>query len=219
MKKHVLLLDFDMHGGTLGMIINKDLSKTIYHLTDDLLNNRYKKLTDYIYNYNEFIDVLPSPKDPRQGNKITSKYINIILDKVKREYDIIIIDTGSQMDEINVVTMDMVDTNLFMINNDLFTLRNTRNILNIFNDIEKTNYKVLLNDSSSYINTYFSINDIKKIIGSSIDYHITKESFIKDITSYLYDNKIPYILPIFQKKCKYDYNAMKLIIKDLEGGM
>lgn len=217
MKLKTLLLDYDMHTGCLSMVINEEMNKTIYHLTDDLLNNRFKKLSDYIYKYNEYIDILPAPKDPRQGNKITSKYLQIILDKVKRDYDLVIIDTGSQMDDINIVTLDTADEVLFVIDNDLFTLKNTRNILNIFNDYNITNYKVLLNQSIDFKTPYFSMQDIKKIIGANIDYSISKNSYIRDITSYLYDNKIPSLLDGYSRKCKSDYNTMKLIIDDVRG--
>ena len=212
-----LLLDFDMHTGNLCTIINENINKTIYHLTDDLLNNRYKKLEDYIYKYNDNIDVLCAPKDPRQGGKMTSKYINMLIDKVRREYDLVIIDTESVMNEVNIITMDVVDECLFVIDNDLFTLKNTRNILNIFNDINKDNFKVLLNSSLDFKTPYFSINDMKKIIGANIDYSISKGAFIKDITSYLYECKIPSLISTYQKKFKSDFNTLKLIIKDVKG--
>lgn len=212
-----LLLDFDMHTGNICTIINEEINKSIYHLTDDLLNNRYRKLEDYVYKYNENIDVLCAPKDPRQGNKITSKYLPMLIDKVRREYDLVIIDTESAMNEVNIITMDTVDENLFVINNDLFTLKNTRNILNIFNDIDKSNFKVLLNSSIDFKTPYFSMSDMKKIIGANIDYSISKASYIKDLTSYLYECKVPSLLTAYQKKCKTDYNTLKLIISDAKG--
>ena len=112
----VLLLDYDMHTGALSMILNEEINKTIYNLTDDMANNRFKKITDYIYRYNEHIDVLASPKDPRQGNKISSRYLSMIIEKVRNIYDLVIIDTSSKMDDINIVTLDSVDTILFLLN-------------------------------------------------------------------------------------------------------
>lgn len=212
-----LLVDFDIFTGSLSMIINEDITKTIYNFSEDLLNNRFKKIDDYLYKYNENIDVLSSPKDPRQGNKINSKYVKSILEKVKTEYDIIIVDTNNVLNDITLTALDNSDLDLFVITNDLFTLKNTRNVLNIFNDIEKDNYKVLLNLSCNFKTEYFTLNDIKKIIGSNVDYIISKNSYIKDITSYLYDNKIPSLLNAFPKKCKTDYNTMKLIIEDVKG--
>lgn len=218
MNYRVLLLDFAVHTGVLSMIINEEIKKTLYHLVDDMVNNRYKKIQDYVYKYNENIDVLSSPKDPRQGNKINSRYLNMVIEKVKNQYDVVIIDTGSKMDEINIITLDSSDMILFVIDNDIFTLKNTRNILNIFNDCNINNYKVLLNASIDFKTPYFSLMDMKKIIGANIDYSLSKDIFMKDITSYLYDCKIPSLLAGFSKKHKEDYSNMKMIIDDLKRG-
>lgn len=218
MDYKVLLLDLDTHTGSLGMLLNEDINKTLYNLTDDMTNNRFKKIADYIYKYDEHIDILPSPKDPRQGNKISSRYLSMIIEKVRNIYDLVIIDTSSKMDDINIVALDSVDTILFVIDNDLYTLKNTRNILNIFTDCNITNFKVLLNASIDHKIPYFSIMDIKKIIGANIDYTLSKNLFLKDITSYLYECKIPSLMTNFSKKYKEDYNNMKMIIEDLKSG-
>lgn len=212
-----LLIDFDMYEGCLGMILNEEINKSVYHLIDDLTNNRFKKIKDYIYKYNDLIDVLPSPKDPRLGGKIDSNYINIILERVRMHYDVIIIDTSSDMSNVNIVTLDTTDEILFVIDNDIFTLKNTRNILNIFSDCNITNYKVLLNSSINFKNPYFSTEDMKKIINSNIDYVLTKSMFLKDISSYLYKCKIPSLIDGFNKKYRNDYNTMEKIIKELKG--
>ena len=218
MNYRVLMLDFAVHTGVLSMIINEEIKKTLYNLADDMMNNRFKKIADYVYKYNDKIDVLPAPKDPRQGNKINSRYLSMVSEKVRNLYDVVIIDTGSKMDEINIVTLDSSDMVLFVIDNDLFTLKNTRNILNIFNDCNITNFKVLLNASIDFKTPYFSIMDMKKIIGANIDYTLSKDLFIKDITSYLYECKIPSLIDGFSKKHKEDYSNMKMIIDDLKRG-
>ena len=213
-KKKALLLDFDLQSGCIGMIINEDINKTMYNLVEDVKCNKFNNVSDYIYKYSDFIDVLACPKDPRQS--ISSKYISIILDKVKSFYDIIIIDTCSKMDDVNLTILDKVDEILFVIDNDVFTLKNTRNIISIFNDCNISNYKVLLNASIDFKVPYFGIMDMKKIIGANIDYSISKDMFIKDISSYLYECKIPILVKGMTKKCKSDVNTLELVIRDLE---
>lgn len=215
----VLLLDYDMTSGSLGMIINEEYKKTIYNMADDLMNNRYKKFSDYVYKYNDYIDVLPAPKDPRQGKKIESRYLSIILEKVRNQYDIVLIDTNSKMDEINLVAMDEADLNLFVIDNDIFTLKNMKNVITIFNDCNITNYRILLNMSNAFKTPYFSIMDMKKIINANIDYTLSRELFMRDITSYLYECKIPSLISGFERKYKNDYNNMKMVIDDLKRGV
>ena len=216
MDYRVLIMDFAVHTGAVSMVIDDEIKKTLYHLTDDMVNNRFKKIGDYVYKYNDKIDILSAPKDPRQGNKINSRYLSMIIEKVRNIYDIVIIDTGSKMDEINIVTLDSSDMVLFVVDNDLFTLKNTRNILNIFNDCNISNYKVLLNASIDFKTPYFSIMDMKKIIGANIDYSLTRNLFMKDITSYLYECKIPSLIDGFGKKYKEDDKTMRMIVEDLK---
>lgn len=218
LNKKVLLIDLDVFNGGLGLLINKDLTSTIYKLTDDLANNRFKNFNDYVYSYNEFIDILPAPKDPRQGSKIDSKYLDLIMEKAKNNYDYILIDTNSSLNEINLVLLDNSDEILFVVNNDIMTLKNLRNLINIFKDLEKTNYKVILNASNSYKIPYFSMQEMKKILENNIDYTIDTSFFIKDITKLIYDNKIPVLDNFISKKHKGDINKLTKMVLDIIGG-
>lgn len=213
-KKKVLLLDLDIQSGSLGMIINQEINKTIYNISEDLKINKYKSILDYTYKYSDYTYVLPSLIDPRQ--KVTIDSIKRIINDSKYYFDIIIIDTCSKLDEYNLLILDSVDEVLFVTINDLFTLKNTRNIITIFNECNITNYKVLLNASIDFKVPYFSLLDIKKIINSNIDYLISKNLYSKDISSYIYESKIPILMKNVYSKCPKDINTLKLIINDLE---
>ena len=80
MHKKVLIIDLDLCNGGIAVSLNRDVNKTIYNFCDDYNNNRYENIGEYVTNYNDYIDFISSPKDPRQESKIDSKYIDIILD-------------------------------------------------------------------------------------------------------------------------------------------
>ena len=75
-------------------------------MIDSISNNRYTSISDYVTSYNNGIDVLASPRDPRSAMKIESKYIPIVFEFAKREYDIIIVDTNHIMNELNLMILD-----------------------------------------------------------------------------------------------------------------
>ena len=62
--------------------------KYLFNSVDDYNNNRYKEFKNYVTSYDSYIDVLSSPKDPREAGKIDAKYIEIILDKAVFNYDL-----------------------------------------------------------------------------------------------------------------------------------
>lgn len=212
----VLLIDLDVFNGGLSLLINDNITKTIYQLTDDLNNNRFKEFKEYVNKYNDNIDILCAPKDPRQGSKIDSKYIDIIIEKASLFYDEIIIDTSSVFDEINLVTLDIVDEIFFVTTNDMMSLKNLRNILNIFKDNGIDNYKVILNNSFDYRIPYFSLLEMKKIIGANIDYSLSTSYFIKDITRLLYECKIPVLDSSTSKKSKNEFAKLEQLLSNYD---
>lgn len=210
----VLLMDLDMVGGGISMLIDEDINKTIFQFIDDATNNRFSSVKDYVYKYNENIDILCAPKDPRQGNKISSRYVELVLERVHSFYDIILLDSSSVLDDINVVTLDIADLILFVLTNDAVHLKNLRNIISIFKDNEMDNFKVLLNMSNDFKDPYYSVFDMEKIIASPITYTLTHEFFIKNITSYIINNKIPILENNVYKKSRQDTKTLEKIIED-----
>ena len=215
LQKKVLIIDFDLAGGGIAASLNISFNKSIYNLVLDYTNNRYKNFNDYVTKYDNYIDVLASPKDPRESRKIDPKYIELILDKAVNNYDIVLIDTNHILDEFNISTMDLVDKLLLIVTNDPLDIKNMRNLITILKDVNYENYKVVLNESAFPFKKYFSLYDIKNIIKTNIDYVISKDFYLKNIDTIIMngkivtlDNKAP---NIFQK----DYTTLMQLITDL----
>ena len=185
-----LIIDMDIYGGSIAVSLNRDINKTIYNFVDDYNNNRYKDLKDYINNYNDNIDYIASPKDPRQSNKIDSNYLELLIDKAKFNYDLIIIDTNHILNEINLSILDKSDEILLVLSNNLFDIKNMKNLISIFRDLDKSNYRLLLNESIDQNSGYFNMYDIKDIIKANIDYVLSDKFYIKDIDNYIMNGNI-----------------------------
>jgi len=189
-KKKVLIIDMDLYSGGVSALLDLKNKKDIFMLVDSISNNRFTKISDYIEPYNNNIDVLASPKDPRQASKIESKYIPVILDLAKKEYDIVIVDTNHTLDENNLILFDSSFMSLFIITNDLVDLKNMKSLISIFKDLEKKNYLVCLNNSRDTGKDFLSLFDIKNIIKNNIDYTISKNFYIKNIDKYALNGEI-----------------------------
>ena len=70
MDKKVLIMDLDLNSGGVAVSLNVDVSKTIYNVVDDMGNNRFDDIENYVCKYNDKIDVLSSPTHPRNALKI-----------------------------------------------------------------------------------------------------------------------------------------------------
>ena len=190
MKKKVLIIDADFYSGGISAWLDIRNKKDIFMMIDSISNNRYSNIKDYVTSYNNGIDVLASPKDPRCALKVESKYIPMIFEFARREYDVILVDTNHIMNEVNLMILDNVYKSLFVVTNDLVDLKNTKSLINIFKETGKTNYLLCLNCSRDTGRDYFSIFDIRNIIKNNIDYTIGNSFYIKNIDKYVINGEI-----------------------------
>ena len=211
MKKKTLILDFDLYSGGIALSLNVDINSDLYKLAYDMSVNEYKNINDYILNYNEYIDIIPAPKDPRYASKIETKYINTILKKVNLKYDVIIIDTNHFLDATNLILFDKSDTILYIMNNSPLDLKNLKSMITIHKDLERENYKIVLNESNTKLNEVFTNYDIKNIIKNDIDYIIPSSFYNKNINSYVLKGKILLLeknIRLLNKKTVKIFNKM-----------
>jgi len=215
LDKQVLIIDFDLSSGGIAAALNIEPEKSIYNLVDDFNNNRFRDFRNYVTRYDSHIDILASPKDPRQASKIDPKYVELILDKAVFNYDVVLIDTSHVLDQFNVLTMDLVDHMLFLVTNDPLDLKNMRSLVSILNDVNYKNHKIILNESVSPFKKYFSLYDIKNVIGANIDYVISKDFYIKNIDNFIMSGKIITLDAKAPSIFAKDYTTLMQIITDI----
>lgn len=214
--KKVLIIDLDLFNGGMSLLTKENiLNKNIFKLNDDVSNNRFKSMDDYLISYKSNIDILCSPKDLRDAIKVDPKFVGSLIDKMEYSYDLVFIDTSSYLDKINLNTLTEADKILVVMTNDLLSIKNTKNIVTIFEDTEVKNYKIILNEGIDNIDTYFNHKDIRRIIGTNIDYKIDKSFFIKELTSYIYNREIPVLNRNIKANYKNEIKKLENIIDDL----
>lgn len=216
LEKKVLLLDFDFVGGNLALNMNLKPEKSIYNVYEDIMSNKFTECKNYITKYSEFIDVVASPKDPRQARKIQTEYIEAIINIFKQNYDVVLIDTQHGLHEVNIITLDVADIILYTITNSLMDLKNTKAFMQVLSDVDYLDkVKVVLNNAARPDEDYFSMYDIKNLIKHNIDYTISSNLYIKNFTKYIVEGKIFTLNKNLIFKDKKDLNKLTSMAKDL----
>ena len=215
LEKKVLILDLDLTSSDIAATLNLDYDFDIYNLYEDINNNKFNSLKDYVVSYNEYIDILSSPKDPRLGRKIPINTLKTIIYKAQLKYDVILIDTSHVLTDINLLAFDLSDEMLFVISNDSMNLKSMKSFVSILDSMNKNNYKIILNESINKDRNFYNKYDIKSIVGRSINYTIPSSFYIKDIDKYVINGSILTLVPKIVKQNKTAMNNFKLIISNL----
>lgn len=215
--KKVLIIDLDLYTGDISFSLNIKPNGTIFNLCDDIANHRYKlgNSTSHITKYNENIDFLSSPKDPRQASKIDPNYISLIINEFTSKYDVILIDTTHVLNPHNMMAFELSDTILEIFTNDALDLKSTKTFISICKNMGVTNLYTVLNNSVDNRKSYFSKYDMKSLIGKNIDFIIPDNLYIKKFDAYLMDGNI---MDLYLNKKEKDFSKFKsiadMILKD-----
>ena len=203
-KIKTIIIDMDLQAGVIAASLNLKNQKDLYTLVNDYMNHSLKDIDNYITKYNDYIDVLPAPKDPRSVGKINSQYIDIILKKLKYKYDCILIDTNHVIDNINLKTFDNSDEIIYIITSDLMDLKNMKTMLAIYKDMNVTKYTIVLNEalSKNHLSTY----EIKTFLDKEVSFILPATSYTKNVKKMIMEGKIITL----EKNIKKDKTAIIL---------
>ncbi len=215
MGYHVLLVEIDFYSSNIAYLLNLHYENDIYNLEQDIVNNKFKDMKNYITTYKENFDVMVAPKDPRDAHKLNGSYLNSVVEKLKKSYQIILFDTNHIIDDINLLTFDLTTTLLYLINNTSVDLKNMKSMVSIFNDMERENYKIILYEAKEKASGYFSKTEMKNIIGAHIDYEIGNDFFVKNLESYILNGKVMLYEDSFRKKHSSVVKKFELLAKSL----
>ncbi len=197
-KKKTVIVDLDLYSGVISASLNLEAERNINTFALDLADNRFKAVEDYVYSYNDYIDVVSAPIDPRNAGGISSKAISVMISRLKFKYDVILIDTSHVLNRINLGIFDMSDSVLYIMTNDLMDIKNMKTMVSIFKDMGFNKYKIVLNEARG-INTSYTKEMIEDVVMNSIECVIPKSFYIKQIEKYVYNGKIITLDKAFSK--------------------
>ena len=167
----ILLIDADIKKQDLSIIVKenkkdklKSFKKEILKINKEL-NLYIEKINDNFYFFNKL------------NNKIIKNDLNNFFNSIKKQYNFIIIDLArNNSDILNKEILNNSDLNFVITNSDIFGIRETNNLLNIFFNKWKfkiNNFQIILNK-----NNFFSINKdlISNFLKFKTKFYIIREN-------------------------------------------
>ena len=112
-KSPVLLVDADLQFGTVELMMGVKPSRNTSELCQGIQIRPHDVLS-YIVKPKEGPHILPRPRNPEEAELFTPEKMRTILELAAREYQYIVIDTQSMMDEPNLTILD-VSNEIFMV--------------------------------------------------------------------------------------------------------
>jgi pilus assembly protein CpaE len=183
-NKKVLLLDMDLQFGDIALLVNQYNHKTIMDAIDDGQIASYEGMKNYLYKYNENLDILFAPGRPEAAEYINKDIIEKMMNIIKLYYDFIIIDTGVNFNDSTLYILDAAQTILYVSTMEIVALKNTKLGFRVMDSLgyDKEKVKLVINRgtkgygiSKGDVENLFKNNiltvipDEEKLVGTSVN--------------------------------------------------
>ncbi|MBK5241511.1 response regulator [Clostridium sp.] len=146
--KKTLLIDLDLQFGDISMLVNKYSEKTILDVIEDGQLDSYEKIKPYLHEFNENLHILFAPTKPEAAEYIGKDSIEKMIKTLKKQYDVIIIDTGINFNDSTLYILDLSEIVLFVATMEIVALKNTKLGLGVMKSLgyDKNKVKLIINN-------------------------------------------------------------------------
>ena len=143
----VLLIDADLQFGDVAMFLNLTAQSTIADIAEDVEELDTDFLDNIVVTHDSGLKSLLGPARPALADEIRENYpdaVREIVSKINTYYDFIIVDTASTLDAVNIPLLDIATKILLVVNPTLPSVKNSRLILDLFDQLAYPHEKVVL---------------------------------------------------------------------------
>jgi len=146
-NKKVLLIDLDLQFGDISILVNQYNQKTILDVVDDGQIDSYENIKPYLYKYNNNFDILFAPGKPEASEYISKETVEKLMKALKRQYDVIVVDTGINFNDNTLFVLDIAHIILMVSSMEIVALKNTKLGLRVMESLgyEKDKVKLVIN--------------------------------------------------------------------------
>jgi pilus assembly protein CpaE len=174
--KSVVLVDGSFQFGDVGVLLNLNpKNKSMADLVPELEVGEPESLDTFIINHSTGVRVLLAPPSPEMAELITPMAVKKVLDALRRQHDLVIVDCTSWFNETTLSILDAADAVLTVLSLEITSIKNMRLFLEVAEQLgyEHGKVKLVLNRADSSLG--IRVADVENSIGRKVDHTIVSD--------------------------------------------
>jgi pilus assembly protein CpaE len=150
----VAIVDTSLQFGDVGVLLNLYASRTVADLASlaDELDDEI--INDIFISHSSGVKVLLAPPRPEVADTVTPGLITDVLERLRTMFDIIIVDTGSVLDDVVLNVLDISDRIIVVTTPEIPSIKNAKLFFEVTEALEYTRNQIIfvLNKADKRIN-------------------------------------------------------------------
>jgi pilus assembly protein CpaE len=174
--RKVVVVDGSFQFGDVGVLLNLNpKNKSIADLVPELEAGEPESLDTFVINHSAGIRVLLAPPSPEMAELITPSAVRRVLEALRREHDLVIVDCTASFNETTLAMLDAADIILTILSLEITSIKNMRLFLEVAEQLgyEHGKVRLVLNRADSTLG--IRVADVEQSIGRKIDYTIVSD--------------------------------------------
>jgi pilus assembly protein CpaE len=174
--KRVALVDASLQFGDVGVLLNLNpRNKSIADLAGEIQSGELESLETFMVTHSSGVRVLLAPPTPEQAELIGPSAVKQVLEKLRDDFDLIVVDCPSNFNESTLAVLDEADLILTLLTLEITSVKNMRLFLEV---CEQLGYgpdkiRLVLNRADSTLG--IRVADVEHSIGRKVDHTIVSD--------------------------------------------
>jgi pilus assembly protein CpaE len=172
----VCLVDASFQFGDVGVLLNLDpKNKSIADLVPELEAGEPESLDTFVINHSSGVRVLLAPPTPEMAELITPAVVKRVLEALRREHDLVVVDCTSWFNETTLAILDAAEVVLTVLSLEITSIKNMRLFLEVADQLgyEHSKVKLVLNRADSSLG--IRVTDVENSIGRKVEHTIVSD--------------------------------------------
>ncbi len=175
--KKVALVDASFQFGDVGVLLNLNpRNKSVADLAAELqAGEAFDSLDGFLITHSSGVRVLLAPPSPEQAELINPPSIKKVLEALRGEYEVIVVDCPSSFNETTLAVLDEADLILTLLTLEITSVKNMRLFLEVCEQLGYGPEKIrlVLNRADSTLG--IRVADVEHSIGRKVDHTIVSD--------------------------------------------
>jgi pilus assembly protein CpaE len=210
MGKRVALVDASFQFGDVGVLLNLNpRNKSIADLAGELQGGDLESLDTFMVTHSSGVRVLLAPPTPEQAELIGPAAVKRILQALRAEYDLVVVDCPSTFNEPTLAVLDEADLILTLLTLEITSVKNMRLFLEVCEQLSYGPEKIrlVLNRADSTLG--IRVADVEQSIGRKVDHTIVSDG--RSVV-YALNRGVPFFLSNREAQVSQDIQRLAVAI-------
>jgi pilus assembly protein CpaE len=169
MKGHnTALVDASLQFGDVGVTLNLRPTTTIVDLIDRITELDADLISSVMLEHDSGLKVLLAPARPEMADLITADHMEVLLQRLARLFDYVIVDTPSGLNDVTLSTLDVADRIILVTQQSLSSLTNTRRFFDLMDELHYDINKTMLVVNRASDKLGISVKDVADALKRSV---------------------------------------------------